>query len=164
MPHKKQRRNLRLGVLGMVLCMAADWLLDVKPAGNVSSGVVESGWPEMSMWRFEASILIAAAIIPLFWLGSKTLMELILQHCRTNTDRHMECSFHPQLVPHLKCPPALIRTAVDKRITKQIHIVYAAGFRHRLFLDPAVLPGKGKFPAVRILQHQPIGAGWIDQA
>lgn len=89
MPHKKQKRNLRLGVLGMILCMAADWLLDVKPAGNVSSGVVESGWPEMSMWRFEASILTAAAIIPLFWLGIKTLMELIQDRCRTNTDRHM---------------------------------------------------------------------------
>lgn len=31
MEDRKQKRGLRLGVLGMVLCMTADWLLDVMP-------------------------------------------------------------------------------------------------------------------------------------
>ena len=94
MGQEKQKRNLRLGMLGMVLCMGADWLLDVKPAGNVSDVVVESGWLDMSMWRFEASILIAAAIIPLFWRGIREMKELLKAGCQTPGDRKMSCLFH----------------------------------------------------------------------
>lgn len=90
----KQIRDLRLGIAGMVLCMAADWLLDVKPAGNVSDLVVESGWTEMSLWRFEASILIAAAIIPLFWLGIREMKELLKARCQTDGDRRMSRLFN----------------------------------------------------------------------
>lgn len=90
---EKQARSLRLGVLGMVLCMAADWLLDVKPAGNVRDMVVESGWTEMSMWRFETSILIAAAIIPLFWLGVREMKALLRARCQTAGDRRMSRLF-----------------------------------------------------------------------
>lgn len=93
MEERKRRRNLRLGVLGMVLCMAADWLLDVMPAGNVSNVLVESGWTEMSMWRFEASILLAAAIIPLFWLGIRDMKELLRSRCQTEGDRKMSRLF-----------------------------------------------------------------------
>lgn len=89
-----QKRNLRLGVLGMALCMAADWLLDVKPAGSVSNVVVESGWLDMSIWRFEASILIVAAIIPLFWLGIREMKALLRAMCQTDGDRKMSCLFN----------------------------------------------------------------------
>nr|WP_326184592.1 DUF6796 family protein [uncultured Oscillibacter sp.] len=89
----RQKRGLRLGVLGMALCMAADWLLDVKPAGSVSDMVVESGWLEMSLWRFEASILIAAAIIPLFWLGIREMKALLRAKCQTAGDRRMSRLF-----------------------------------------------------------------------
>lgn len=90
---ENRKRNLRLGMLGMVLCMAADWLLDAKPAGNVSDMVVESGWVEMSLWRFEASILIAAAIIPLFWLGIREMKALLKDRCQTKGDRKMSRLF-----------------------------------------------------------------------
>lgn len=93
MEDRKQKRGLRLGVLGMVLCMVADWLLDVMPAGNVSNVLVESGWVEMSMWRFEASILLAAAIIPLFWLGIREMKELLRNRCQTEGDRKMSRLF-----------------------------------------------------------------------
>lgn len=93
MIQEKQKHNLRLGVLGMGLCMVADWLLDVKPAGSVSDMVVESGWLDMSMWRFEASILIVAAIIPLFWLGIREMKALLKARCQTGGDRKMSCLF-----------------------------------------------------------------------
>lgn len=93
MEDRKRKRSLRLGVLGMVLCMAADWLLDIMPPGNVSNVLVESGWVEMSMWRFEASILIAAAIIPLFWLGIREMKALLRNRCQTEGDRKMSRLF-----------------------------------------------------------------------
>lgn len=93
MIQEKQKRNLRLGVLGMGLCMVADWLLDAKPAGSVSDMVVESGWLDMSMWRFEASILIVAAILPLFWLGIREMKALLKARCQTGGDRKMSCLF-----------------------------------------------------------------------
>lgn len=94
MVQERQRRNLRLGVLGMVLCMVADWLLDAKPADSVSDVVVESGWLDMSMWRFEVSILIVAAIIPLFWLGIREMKGLLKNRCQTDGDRKMSCLFN----------------------------------------------------------------------
>lgn len=93
MGNSRQKRGLRLGVVGMVLCMVADWLLDVMPEGNVSNMLVESGWVELPMWRFEASILIAAAIIPLFWLGMREMKELLRAKCRTAGDRRISRLF-----------------------------------------------------------------------
>lgn len=43
MGDRKRKRGLCFGVLGMVLCMAADWLLDVMPAGNVSNVLMAMG-------------------------------------------------------------------------------------------------------------------------
>lgn len=40
MEDRKRKRGLCFGVLGMVLGMAADWLLGVMPAGNVSNVLV----------------------------------------------------------------------------------------------------------------------------
>ena len=61
---KKRKRNLILGILAMILCMVGDWLLDVKGSGNVTYGIVESNWINMSMWRFQVSILIGSLIVP----------------------------------------------------------------------------------------------------
>lgn len=65
----RYKKYALLGLIGTVLFMIGDLLLDVKPVGNITSGIVESGWAQMSMWRFEASILLGAAAVPLWFFG-----------------------------------------------------------------------------------------------
>lgn len=54
MEDRKRKRGLCFGVLGMVLCMAADWLLDVMPAGNVSNVLV---WNPVGLARMGGAVL-----------------------------------------------------------------------------------------------------------
>ena len=62
MEKEKQKRAMLAGIAAMALFMIGDWLLDVKGSGNKEVGLfVNSNWPAMSMWRFEVSILLAAA-------------------------------------------------------------------------------------------------------
>lgn len=65
----KYKKYALLGMIGTILFMIGDLLLDVKPMNNITSGIVESGWSSMSMWRFEASILLGAVAVPLWFLG-----------------------------------------------------------------------------------------------
>lgn len=84
-----KKRYLLIGCAAIFLCMIADWLLDVKGAGNITTGVVESNWTQMSMWRFEASIIIIAVIMPFYWLGireaDKIIRESCVQSCKADT-------------------------------------------------------------------------------
>lgn len=73
----KYKRYALLGIVGTILFMAGDLLLDVKPADNITNGVVESGWLQMSMWRFEASILLGAVAVPLWFPGLISVGEAI---------------------------------------------------------------------------------------
>lgn len=153
----KRKRNLRLGILGMILCMIADWLLDVMPAGNVSDMVVESSWVDMSMWRFEVSILLAAAVIPLFWLGIREMKELLRTDCRTAGDRRMSRLFDVGamagvmgfLFIHIMCclMPVIFKCAyaagmdftAASALTNQIGLyVYAPFFAYYLVADLSV--------------------------
>lgn len=92
---KKKKRNLLIGSIAMVFCMIADWLLDVKGAGNITTGVVESNWTQMSMWRFEASIILIAVIMPFYWFGIRELAETVKGSCNrgSKTDTYMSKLF-----------------------------------------------------------------------
>lgn len=80
-----RKRNILIGMTAMAVCMIADWLLDVKGAGNVSHGIVESNWTKMSLWRFEVSILIGAAIVPFYWFGIREMIGIVKGNCNQNS-------------------------------------------------------------------------------
>ena len=80
---KKRKRNLILGILAMILCMVGDWLLDVKGSGNVTYGIVESNWINMSMWRFQVSILIGSLIVPFYYVAIKEVINMIKENSNT---------------------------------------------------------------------------------
>ena len=84
MKKKGKNRETRFytGMAAMLLFMIGDWLLDVKGAGNQEIGVfVNTNWQKMSMWRFEASILLAAVAQPLYWIGIQGMQELVRERC-----------------------------------------------------------------------------------
>lgn len=78
-------KNLIIGMAAMVLCMIADWFLDVKGAGNISHGIVESNWTKMSLWRFEVSILIGAFVVPFYWFGIREMMSMAKENCNVQS-------------------------------------------------------------------------------
>ena len=81
---RKYKLYAFLGMLGTCLFMIGDWLLDMKPIDNITNGVVESGWIYMSMWRFEASIILGAFAVPLWFLGLLSVGKAIQnKHKRT---------------------------------------------------------------------------------
>ena len=75
----KRDFNLWLGLLGCVLFMIGDWFLDIKGSGNITKGLVESNWVNMSMWRFEVSILLGALGTPLYWFAAKEIIAILKQ-------------------------------------------------------------------------------------
>lgn len=58
----RRKQALFLGIVGNVLYMIGDWLIDALGPGNVEVGLLgESNWVSMPMWRFDASLLLGAA-------------------------------------------------------------------------------------------------------
>ena len=89
MEKEKQKRAMLAGIAAMVLFMIGDWLLDVKGSGNKEVGLfVNSNWPAMSMWRFEVSILLAAAAMPLYWIALKELRHIVTDACSRKPKGH----------------------------------------------------------------------------
>lgn len=65
-----------LGILGGLLCVAGDLLLDYKGKDNRTLGkykYIESNWSCMAEWRFKVSTLCASAGVPLYFLGFTSL-------------------------------------------------------------------------------------------
>lgn len=65
-----------LGILGGILCMIGDVLLEYTGKGNKTLGkykYIESNWSGMSEWRFKLSMLLASAGVPLYLLGFTSL-------------------------------------------------------------------------------------------
>jgi hypothetical protein len=65
-----------LGLLGGILTACGDILLDLKGSDNKKlgkHGYIESAWETMAVWRFKASLLLAAAGVPLYFLGITSL-------------------------------------------------------------------------------------------
>ena len=61
-----------IGLAGGLLCAAADILLDLKGTDNKKigrSGIMDSNWVKMAYWRFPASIVLAAAGVPMYYMG-----------------------------------------------------------------------------------------------
>lgn len=64
------------GLVGGLLCCVGDVLLDKKGKENEKLGkdkLINSAWNTMPMWRFRASIAVAAIAIPLYGLGPLSL-------------------------------------------------------------------------------------------
>jgi len=60
------------GIIGGFFCAFADILLDLKGKNNIKSGpakIFDSNWQIMSELRFNASILVAAIGVPLYFFG-----------------------------------------------------------------------------------------------
>lgn len=85
----KYKKYALAGILGTILFMIGDWLLDVKPASNITNGFVESGWLQMSMWRFEASILLGAVAVPLWFLGLISVGKAIKEKSKRAGDFYL---------------------------------------------------------------------------
>ena len=65
-----------LGLLGGLLTACGDLLLDLKGSDNKTlgkHGYIESAWDTIAKWRFRVSILLAAAGVPLYFLGLTSL-------------------------------------------------------------------------------------------
>jgi len=91
----KLTNRLILGIVSFILFMIGDWLLDMKGAGNVTTGIVDSDWVSMSMWRFEASILLAAVAMPIYWVGIHAAKEIVTEGLKNGTkwDKRMSKMF-----------------------------------------------------------------------
>ena len=79
---KKRKLFIKLAILGNILYMIGDWLLDAKLPDNVTNGFVESSWAEMSMWRFEVSIWLGALGTCLSFLGLCTVARLVMKQVK----------------------------------------------------------------------------------
>jgi hypothetical protein len=65
-----------MGLFGGLLAVAGDLLLDLKGRDNKKlgkHGFIESAWETMASWRFNASILLAACGVPMYFLGLTSL-------------------------------------------------------------------------------------------
>lgn len=70
--HKMNKRFATIGTFGALVCSVADYLLEYlgresETLGSI--GQIETAWLTMGTWRFTASLIIAAVVIPLYGLG-----------------------------------------------------------------------------------------------
>ncbi|MDR0381242.1 MAG: hypothetical protein LBH86_04540 [Oscillospiraceae bacterium] len=69
-----------IGLCGGLLCAVADILLDYKGRGNEKygpSGVMDTNWGKMPLWRFKASIWLAAVAVPMYLMGCAAMYRQI---------------------------------------------------------------------------------------
>ncbi len=69
-----------IGLCGGILCAVADILLDLKGKGNEKygpGGVLDTNWEKMALWRFKASIWLAAIAVPMYLMGCVALYNQI---------------------------------------------------------------------------------------
>jgi hypothetical protein len=69
-----------IGLCGGLLCAVADILLDLKGKGNEKygpSGIMDTNWEKMALWRFKASIWLAAVAAPMYLAGCAALYRQI---------------------------------------------------------------------------------------
>jgi hypothetical protein len=72
-----------IGLCGGLLCAGADILLDLKGAGNKKygpGGVMDTNWEKMALWRFKASIWVAALATPMYMMGCVALYRQMAQN------------------------------------------------------------------------------------
>jgi hypothetical protein len=72
-----------IGLCGGLLCAGADILLDLKGKGNEKrgpGGVIDTNWEKMALWRFKASLWVAAVATPLYLMGCVALYHQIAQN------------------------------------------------------------------------------------
>jgi hypothetical protein len=76
-------RDFVLGIIGLcggLLCAIADILLDLKGRGNEKygpGGILDTNWKTMALWRFKASIWLAAVAVPMYLTGCIALYRQI---------------------------------------------------------------------------------------
>lgn len=66
-----------IGIIGGLLCAAADLLLDLKGTQNKKlgkTGVIDSEWEHMAHWRFVWSDILAMFAVPMYSCGFIALM------------------------------------------------------------------------------------------
>ena len=66
-----------IGIIGGLLCAAADLLLDLKGTDNKKlgkMGIIDSAWSRMPHWRFVASDILAMFAVPMYTCGFIALM------------------------------------------------------------------------------------------
>lgn len=71
-----------IGLCGGVLCAIADILLDLKGKGNEKygpGGVMDTNWDKMALWRFKASIWMAAIAVPMYLMGIVAMYRQLAQ-------------------------------------------------------------------------------------
>lgn len=72
-----------IGLCGGLLCAIADILLDLKGKGNEKygpGGIIDTNWEKMSLWRFKASIWMAAIAVPMYLMGLVALYHQIARN------------------------------------------------------------------------------------
>lgn len=93
---KKRKRNLWFGVIAAALMMLADLLWQARGAGAVDTTLgafADKAWLDMSTWRFVLSDLLAAAAVPLYYIGFTEMFRVISDHVRDKTDRILATLF-----------------------------------------------------------------------
>ncbi len=71
----KAMRNMLYGMFGAVLCMISMWLSSAYGKDNIKNGFIQSNWPKMPMYRFEAAIILIGIGVPIFYLGAKEMIK-----------------------------------------------------------------------------------------
>lgn len=73
----KIMRNMLIGMIGAAICMGASWLSSAYGEGNVRNGYIQSNWPKMSYMRLEASLILSAVGIALYYVGLKDYIRVV---------------------------------------------------------------------------------------
>lgn len=74
-----------LGIIGGLLCAAADMLWDFKGADNKKTGklgFIYSNWSKMPDWRFISSAILSMIAIPMYCLGLFSLAGQFYEHSK----------------------------------------------------------------------------------
>ena len=89
---KKRKFRLTLGAAACVLLMISDLLWKAKGASPVSTTLgtfADKAWLDMGMWRFVVSNILAAAAMPLYFIGFMEMYKLIRERARTKLEKRL---------------------------------------------------------------------------
>lgn len=84
-----RRRNLLLGAAASVMFMIGDWLWKAQGPGATAETLgmfIDAAWLDMGMWRFVVSNILAAAAVPLYYIGFMEMYRIIRDHVRDKRD------------------------------------------------------------------------------
>lgn len=87
-----RRRRLLLGVAACALMMISDYLWKAKgysPVSTTLGSFADTAWLDIPMWRLVVSNLLAAAAVPLYYIGFMEMVRMIREHAHSKSEERL---------------------------------------------------------------------------